>query len=62
MFKNILKSVEGTDTFSIIAMIVFFLFFIYIIYRTFYMDKKVVDKMSHLPLEDDAEDSKTNKE
>ncbi len=62
MFKNILKSAEGTDTFSIIVMIVFFLFFAYIMYRTFFMDKKVVDRMSHLPLDDDNEEFKTNKE
>lgn len=62
MFKNILKSAEGTDTFSIIVMIVFFLFFAYIMYRTFFMDKKVVDRMSHLPLDDDSEEFKTNKE
>ena len=60
MFKNILDSVEGADTFSIIVMLIFLISFIFIIYRAFFMDKKVENRMKNLPLDDDSEELKTN--
>ena len=52
MYKEILDSVEGLDTWSIISMILFFCAFLGVIYYTLKMDKKDEKYMSSLPLND----------
>lgn len=58
MFKNILESVNGFDVWSIATMILFFVFFIALILYVFVLDKKFIDKMSHLPLEEENNNQK----
>jgi hypothetical protein len=53
MFKNILHSVSGFNTWSIITMIIFFAIFMVVIYIIFTADKQYVDRMSSLPLDND---------
>jgi len=51
MNKDVLQSIEGIDTFAIIALIVFIFSFIVIAVSIFKMDKNHAEKMAQLPLE-----------
>ena len=53
MFKDILKSVNGYDNWSIISMLIFLLFFVGLIIYVWKLDKNFSNYMSSLPLENE---------
>lgn len=53
MFKDVLQSIEGVEIYTIIAMIIFILFFIGMIIWLFKVDKKYINEMSELPLDNE---------
>ncbi|GAB4291805.1 MAG: hypothetical protein Kow0098_11360 [Ignavibacteriaceae bacterium] len=53
MISNYLKSIEGISVYPIISLLIFFLFFIALVYRVVKTDKKYLNKMSNMPLEND---------
>ena len=53
MFKEVLQSIQGIEFYTIVSMIIFILFFIGMIIWLFKVDKKYIQDMSELPLEDD---------
>ena len=53
MYKEVLQSIEGVGIFPIISMIVFAAFFTVVIIWYFKADKKYLNKMSNLPLDDE---------
>ena len=53
MFKDILKSVNGYDNWSIISMLIFFLFFVGLIIYVWKLDNNFSNYMSSLPLENE---------
>ncbi|MCK6603888.1 MAG: cbb3-type cytochrome c oxidase subunit 3 [Ignavibacteriaceae bacterium] len=55
MIKEVLNSINGVAIFPVVGLILFFPLFIGVVYYAFKMDKKKVDKLSNLPLEDDKE-------
>lgn len=61
MFSNYLSSIEDVSIFPIIGFIIFFLIFIIVIIKVVRADKKYINKMGNLPLENDSE-LKTNSE
>ena len=56
MFSNNLSSIEGVSIFAIIGLVLFFLLFVAIIIRTFRTDKKIIEDMGNIPLENNEEE------
>lgn len=52
MFKYILQSVEGIQWFGIAALLLFFTTFCIATIRAFLGDKKQLDELARLPLDD----------
>lgn len=60
MYKEVLQSIEGIGIYPIISMIVFVIFFAIVIIWYFKADKKYLNKMSNLPLEEDEKLNSNN--
>jgi cytochrome c oxidase cbb3-type subunit IV len=60
MFKEVLQSIEGIGIYPIISMIVFVIFFAAVIIWYFKADKKYLNKMKNLPLDNDEESNSNN--
>jgi hypothetical protein len=52
MIKDVLQSINDVSIFPIAVLLLFVLLFILVVARTLLMDKKNIDEMSRLPLED----------
>jgi cytochrome c oxidase cbb3-type subunit IV len=53
MFKEVLQSIEGIEFYTIVSMIIFILFFIGMAIWLLKVDKKYIQTMSELPLENE---------
>ncbi len=53
MYKDVLRSIDDISLFPVIAILIFFVFFILLGIRVVKMDKKHVNKMAGLPLEEE---------
>ena len=53
MFSNNLSTIEDVSIFPIIGLVIFFLIFVFVIIRVLKTDKKYINKMGNLPLEDE---------
>ena len=53
MFKEVLQSIEGIGIYPLISMGVFLVFFMIVIIWYFKADKKYLENMSNLPLDND---------
>jgi len=51
-FINYLESISGVSVFGLASLIIFFSFFILLGIKVYLMDKKMIDEIGHLPLED----------
>ncbi len=60
MYKEVLQSIEGIGIYPIISMIVFAVFFAVVLIWYFKADKKYLNKMSNLPLDDDEKSNSNN--
>ena len=60
MYKEVLQSIEGIGIFPIISMIVFVIFFAAVIIWYFKADKKYLNKMKNLPLDNDEKINSNN--
>ncbi len=60
MFKEVLQSIEGIGIYPVISMIVFVLFFVIVIIWYFKADKKYLNKMRNLPLDNDEKLNSNN--
>jgi cbb3-type cytochrome oxidase subunit 3 len=54
MYKNILQNIENVAVWPVISFVIFFLFFVLLLWWVITADKKYVDEMGQLPLNDDA--------
>ena len=52
MFSNVLQNINGVEIYPIISLLIFITFFLSVIIWTVKLDKKYVNKLSKLPLED----------
>lgn len=59
MYKNILQGIENIAIWPVVSFVIFFLFFICLIWWVVVMDKKYVNTMKGLPM-DDASLSSSN--
>ena len=53
MYKDVLRSIENIEVMPLISLVVFMLFFIGMFIWVVTVDKKYVDHMKSLPLNDD---------
>ena len=53
MYKNVLQSIENIEVWPVISFVIFFIFFLCLLLWVFTTDKKFIDKMSGLPMEED---------
>ena len=58
MYKDVLQSIEGIGIYTIASMIIFILFFIGMTIWLFKVDKKYIQEMSELPLQNDDNEFK----
>ena len=58
MFKFVKKyaeSIDGVSIYPMISLVIFFLFFVVLLYYVKKMDKKRVNEISRIPLEDNEQ-------
>ena len=60
MYKEVLESIEGIGIYTIISMIVFLIFFAALIIWYFKADRKYLNKMRNLPLDNDEQPNSNN--
>lgn len=53
MYKDILQSIDNIAIWPVISFVIFFLFFIGLLGYVFGVDKKFIEKMKSMPLEDE---------
>lgn len=51
MYKNVLQSIENIEIWPVISFVIFFIFFICLLWWVFRADKKYIEKMSGMPVE-----------
>lgn len=56
-FINYLESISGVSIFPMISLLTFFLFFIVVGVGVYYMDKKTLQEIENLPLENESKDN-----
>lgn len=52
MYKNVLQSIDNVQIWPIISFIIFFLFFLFLLWWVFTADKKFIDYMKRMPMDD----------
>jgi cytochrome c oxidase cbb3-type subunit 4 len=52
MYKNVLQSIENIAIWPIISFVIFFVFFLCLLLWVFTTDKKFIDKMKSMPMDD----------
>jgi len=61
MYKNVLQSIDNIAIWPVVSFIIFFLFFLCLLWWVFTTEKKHIDDMKQLPLQDAAPEKKDNK-
>ena len=51
MYRNVLEHINGIEIYPLVSLIVFFIFFVLILIWVLKSDKKHLEKMANLPLE-----------
>ncbi len=51
MYKNVLQAIDNIAIWPVISFVIFFLFFLCLLLWVFTVDRKKIDEMKHLPLE-----------
>lgn len=60
MYKNVLQSIENIEIWPVISFLIFFIFFLCLLWWVFTADKKFIEKMKMLPMEDSTPVKKTS--
>jgi cbb3-type cytochrome oxidase subunit 3 len=58
IIQNHLETIPGISVYPIISFILFFTFFIIMIIHTFSIDKKTINEMKNIPLDENEKDNK----
>lgn len=53
MYKDVLRSITGIEIWPVISLAIFFAFFIGLLLWVWLVDKKYIDEMSQLPMDND---------
>ena len=60
MYKNILENIENVAIWPIISFVIFFIFFLCLLLYVFTADKKFIEKMGNLPIDNTDHQSENN--
>lgn len=60
MYKNVLQSIENIQIWPVISFVIFFIFFLCLLLWVFTTDKKFIDKMSALPIDEEKDKSNSS--
>lgn len=52
MYKNVLQSIDNIAIWPVISFVIFFVFFLCLLLWVFTTDKKFIDKMKSMPVEE----------
>jgi cbb3-type cytochrome oxidase subunit 3 len=52
MYKNVLQNIDNIQIWPVISFVIFFIFFLCLLLWVFTTDKKFIDKMRNLPIEE----------
>ena len=52
MYKEVLRGIEGIGIFPVISFLIFFIFFILLFFHVFTMNKKRIEELKQVPLDD----------
>jgi cytochrome c oxidase cbb3-type subunit 4 len=52
MYKNVLQSIENIEIWPVISFVIFFIFFLCLVLWAFTADKKFIEKMRSMPMDD----------
>jgi hypothetical protein len=61
MFRNIFGQIQGIEIYPILTLLFFFAFFVSVLIMVLRLDKKFVNYMGNLPLENDEQQFNLNK-
>lgn len=59
MYKNVLQSIDHIAIWPVISFVIFFAFFVGLLLYVFLVDKKFIDRMKSMPLDDTASPQST---
>jgi cbb3-type cytochrome oxidase subunit 3 len=54
MYKNVLQNIDNIAIWPVVSFVIFFLFFLCLLWWVFTTDKKFIDTMKQMPLNDNA--------
>jgi hypothetical protein len=54
MYKNVLQSIDNVAIWPVISFVIFFLFFLCMLWWVITVDKKLMQKLGEMPLEQDG--------
>jgi cytochrome c oxidase cbb3-type subunit 4 len=60
MYKNILQNIDHIAVWPVISFVIFFVFFLCLLLWVITADKKVIDKMKSLPLDEAKQNQNIN--
>jgi cytochrome c oxidase cbb3-type subunit IV len=52
MYKNVLQSIDNIQVWPVISFVIFFVFFLCLLLWVFTTDRKFIDKMKALPMDE----------
>jgi cytochrome c oxidase cbb3-type subunit 4 len=52
MYKEILQGIDNIQVWPVISFVIFFLFFLFLLWWALTVDRKFINQMGELPLED----------
>jgi len=55
VIRNVLESISGVEIFPIISLLIFVVFFTLVLIWVFKLDKKTINKLENMPLEENNE-------
>jgi cytochrome c oxidase cbb3-type subunit 4 len=60
MYKNVLQNIENIQLWPVISFVIFFLFFLVLLWWVFTVDKKFIDEMKRLPMDESNSNEELN--
>ncbi len=54
MYKNVLQSIENIEVWPVVSFVIFFVFFLCLLLWVFSVDKRFIERMKSLPVDESA--------
>ncbi len=60
MYKNVLQTIDNIAIWPVVSFVIFFIFFIVLLWWVFSVDRKFIDKMRSLPMDNENRSTSNN--